>query len=286
MDSCSSSSISLYCENPVNQNVIIPALIGSDEDSNTGLPPEILYMILPYTDHASLGKGYEVSQLWRDLVILVVKDLYRIKAFGNAQWVDCGGREIVKNEDMKEEAKSLSLFIDELMTHRFQGKKAINMLDAGLILRMPKDLTLEKIGALVKLMLPGSGENGYEFFYPPEKQEHAGGSYWLWSSTTRIKDSGNKSYPVQRKMAAEQGYQDSHAREVAARLFAEFSLSGTFLCNDWYARCLDTRNGYPIVVGFGRSGLYVRSLNYGHAHIAVLGLLRWPPAEVRSSVLG
>jgi hypothetical protein len=151
---------------------------------------------------------------------------------------------------------------------------------------MPEDLNLENTGALVKLKLPGSGENGYEVFYPPEKQEHAGGSYWLWSSTIRIMGSGNKDYPHQQIVTGEHGYKDSHAREVAALRFAEFSLSlsETFLCDDWYARCLDTRGPFPcqVVVGFGRSGLNVFDNSSDYDCLAVLGLLRWPPAEVRS----
>jgi hypothetical protein len=163
------------------------------------------------------------------------------------------------------------------------------MLDShgGLFVRMPKDLNLENTGALLKLKLPESGENGYQCFFPPMKQEHAGrSSFWMWSSTVRIKNSENERYPIQKLITRDRGYQDSHAREVVARLFAEFSLSGTFLCNDWFARCLDARNGYPIVVVFGRSGLGMRNLNYDYDNIAVLGVSRWRPAEIRPSVLG
>jgi hypothetical protein len=211
----------------------------------------------------------------------------RTRIFGNSQWNLHGGEEIVKNEDMAEESKSLILFQNDIVKNSVFGKKLLHMLDAGdsgLFVRMPKDLNLENTGALVKLKLPGSGKNGYEVFFPPQKQEHAGGSYWLWSSTIQIMGSGGKDYPNQQIVTGEHGYQDSHAREVAALCFAEFSLSlsETFLCEDWYARCLDTRGSNQVVVGFGRSGLCVLTDDYDLDYFAVLGLLRWPPTEVRS----
>jgi hypothetical protein len=160
------------------------------------------------------------------------------------------------------------------------------MLNDGLFVRIPKDLNFENVGALVKSKIPESPDNGYSWFYPPDNQEPVNDSYWVWISKNPIKGSQNKAYSVQREIAAEKDYQDCRAREVIAGLVAEYSRSGTFLCEDFWTRCLDTQDGYQVVVGFGRSGLDVKGLNFNNDDIGVLGLLRWRPAEVRSSVLG
>lgn len=270
-----------HCDQDVTQ------LNSSGGSTIRAFPQEILSLILSYTNSATFKAGFLVSKLWNKAAMdssVVRNVINRIEIFGNKQWAQCGGHEMVMNENMEEESESLVLFIDELVKSGLSGKRLGDMLDGGIILRIPQELTLENTGTLVKLNLPESGEKGYKNFSPPEKQEHSGGSYWLWSSTTPIKDSGNKKYSVQQTMTADRGYQDSHAREVAALCFAKYSLSGTFLCEYVWARCLDTRRrgGDQIVVGFGQSGLSVDDLSYDGGFIAVLGVLRWLPAKVRS----
>lgn len=160
------------------------------------------------------------------------------------------------------------------------------MLNDGLFVRIPKDLTFENSGTLVKSKLPESGDNGYRWFYPLDDQEPVDDSYWVWISKNPIEESGGKSYPAQQEMAAEHVYQDCRAREVVAGLVAEYCRSGTILCENVWARCLDTRYGNQVVVGFDRSGLFLNFTSSDDDFLAVLGILRWRPAEVRSSVLG
>src|SRR3984957_19121861 len=128
------------------------------------LPNELILEIFSLLNVVTLEKSCEVSKTWKELAndpIVCKKLVYREIAFSNENWVLCFGKDIVKDEDKKEEFSSLPGNILEILKSPcpiFSGKKVI---DTHMLVRIPKTinsqlLTLNSLGQLAKRYFPNN----------------------------------------------------------------------------------------------------------------------------------
>lgn len=253
----------------------------AQEESWGIFPLEIFQLIFLHANHATLRVGFLMCKRLLDVLQdpkFIKEKIYRTEAFGNTQWALRGGNKIVLHENMDEEFQSLSLFIDEFMKRNdLSSKKMANLIGKGLFIRIPKALTPENIGSLIKPFFPNSS-NGYHLFYPPNSQEEIYDSYWIWASGKEVRESQGKRYPIQQDITVRCGYQHNRVVEIIAWLFVEYIRSGKWLCNKFWVRCIDKRgdNQSAVGVGFGESGIDLCSdgPNSNDNSFAIIELLR------------
>lgn len=195
-------------DNPVNQEV--------DEviEDFTGIyPEEVVWEVFSHLNLPSLANTCLVNKEWKRLAdkpSLWKTIFYRTVAFGNEKWAKYFGKDVVKDEDNREEFSSLPLneFISDLQKFKkiFPEKKAKDILK---IVRLPKTLsgglTLKSLGLLSKKYFPNN-EMGYKKI--PSIIIHLIGdrlidrSCWVIMLKFPLRGTRNKDYITQKTIVA------------------------------------------------------------------------------------
>jgi len=147
------------------------------QDPFSSLPDELVLKIFSYFDLATLGRICLVSKKWKQIACdetLWKKANVYDKAISNRKWAQWFGEEVVKDEDLEEEWKSLPWNIAGILESCcpiFPGKRVI---DTHMLVRIPKTLngglTLKSLGELAKKYFSNSN-TGYRFIFPAIVEE-------------------------------------------------------------------------------------------------------------------
>lgn len=237
---------------------------------------EILAKIFSLTNLPDLSAIPQVSKKWDEIIngkpspnnsegraqpidpYLHKKVIYLTAVFGNQQWAQCGGEELIKEEDMEEEFQSFSDFVDMLMTSHFVDQKISALSKNAVIVRIPKSLTEKILGILAKPYFPCSDKNGYACLSPLDKmKEYSKASYWVMIANKIIPGSDYAGFSVQQQMASNLGYETPRVLEVVACLFANYCLSETYLYEKTWIRCQDKILDRQAMAGLGPTGIEV-----------------------------
>ncbi len=108
--------MSLMVENNICNNFVSEEFNKIKQHPIHSLPDELVLEVFSHLNLATLGTICCVSKEWKRLAsepILWKIAIYREIAFGNDKWAQCFGKDIVKDEDSKEEFSSLPLDIVE-----------------------------------------------------------------------------------------------------------------------------------------------------------------------------
>jgi len=239
---------------------------------------ELVLEIFSHLNLATLGTICCVSKQWKQLAndpILRKSAIYREIAFGNDKWAQCFGKDVVKDEDNREEFSSLPWndFIEDCKKFKsiFPEK---NARDTLMLVRLPKtlngQLTLKSLGELAKKYFSDSGA-GYRIIWPGIVDELGDKSIdksrWVLMTKDVLPGSRNESYANPQKSVDELAekslisYEVPETLESAACILSQYFGSNTRLFSDnpWtYTRCKEEVKGRQIVVGgFAPSGLVV-----------------------------
>jgi hypothetical protein len=187
---------------------------------------------------------------------------------------------------MRQEMLSLPKNIaEELRRSAFPGK---NIRETHVLVRIPKGLTIKKLGELAKKYFP-SNTNGYRYIWSGIVDElgdkPADESVWLLMTKDVLPGSGSKSYSQQKNIVAELAkttgvsYQVPTTLEAATCILAEYSRSENRLFSDspWtYTRCQENVQGDQMIVGgFAPAGLDVFHDCYDYDFIGVAALRKF-----------
>jgi hypothetical protein len=260
-------------------------------DPCTIIPPELVVNhIFSYLNLHELGVSRSVSRIWNEYAstpILWQSAIYREIAFSSKNWADWNA-DLVKDVDMEQEMLSLPKNIaEELRRSAFPGK---SIRETHVLVRMPKGLTIKKLGELAKKYFP-SNTDGYRYGRPAivDKLEDkpADESIWLLMTKDVLPGSRSKSYGQQKTIIDELAkttrvpYQVPTVLEAATCILAEYSRSKNRLFSGsnspWtYTRCQKSVQGYQMIVGgFARAGLYVDNFNYEYDRVGVAALRKF-----------
>jgi F-box-like len=253
-----------------------PNINSQAQDFCKSIPCEIVVgHIFSYLNLHELSVIRQVSKQWEEFAnepILWQSAVYREIAFSSKNWAEWDA-DLVKDVDLKQEMLSLPKNIaEELRCSAFPGK---SIRETHVLVRMPKKLTIKKLGELTKKYFP-SKVNGYNYIWPKIVDELGdkciSESKWLLMTKDILEGSRNKSYIQQKdminKLTKTTGilYQIPTILEAATCILAEYSLSKNRLLSNsppTYTCCEDEVRGYPTVVGgFAPAGLDVDS----HCH--------------------
>jgi len=262
------------------------------------IPDELVLEIFSHLNLVTLGTICCVSKEWKRLAndpILRKSAIYREIAFGNDKWAQCFGKDVVKDEDNREEFSFLPWkeFIEDCKKFKsiFPEKKAKNTL---MLVRLPKtfngQLTLKSLGELAKKYFSGSG-TGYGFIWPGLVDVlgdySIDKSRWVLMTKDVLPGSRNKAYATQQKIVdelAEQSlisYEVPETLESAACILSQYFGSNIclFSTNPWtYTRCKEEFRGDLVAVGnFGPSGLHLSTRTYegGKSCVGVAALWKF-----------
>ncbi len=238
----------------------------------------LVLKIFSYFNFANLGNCCSVSKAWNRLAkdpTLWKIAIHRELAFGNAQWAQCFGPDVVKDEDNWEEYSSLPLeeFIADCrkFTKLFPGRSAK---DSLMLVRLPRTLhgglTLKSLGELARKYFPKSS-TGYRFIWSPVMQEQGDKSIdrsrWVVMTRDILPGTRGRSYAEQQRMIADlaseslNGYGVPGILKATACIFSQYFGSSKRLFSDdprTYIRCVEEVKGLQIVVGdFAPAGLDV-----------------------------
>jgi hypothetical protein len=169
---------------------------------------------------------------------------------------------------MRQEMLSLPKNIAEELRRSAFPKK--NIRKTHVLVRMPKGLTIKKLGELAKKYFP-SNIDGYGYIWPSIIDElgdkPVNESVWLLMTKDVLEGSRRKSYSQQKNIVAELAettgvpYQVPTTLEAATCILAEYSRSENRLFSDspWtYTRGQENVQGFQVVVGgFAPAGLFV-----------------------------
>jgi len=259
------------------------SFIGEDfnetrQDPTSFFSEELVLEIFFYFNLATLGTICCVSKEWKRLAnepTLWKSAIYREIAFGNDKWAQCFGKDVVKDEDNREEFSSLPWkdFIEDCKIFKsiFPEKKAKDTL---MLVRLPKtlngQLTLKSLGELAKKYFSDS-DTGYRFIWSNivdelgDKSIHK--SRWVLMTKDVLPESRDKAYANQQKIVAELAekslisYEIPATLESAACILSQYFGSKTRLFSDkppTFTRCQEKDHGFHTVVGgFGPDGLKV-----------------------------
>jgi len=239
---------------------------------------ELVLEIFSHLNLATLGTICCVSKQWKQLAndpILRKSAIYREIAFGNDKWAQCFGKDVVKDEDNREEFSSLPWndFIEDCKKFKSIFPKK-NARDTLMLVRLPKtlngQLTLKSLGELAKKYFSDSGA-GYRIIWPGIVDELGDKSIdksrWVLMTKDVLPGSRNESYANPQKSVDELAekslisYEVPETLESAACILSQYFGSNTRLFSDnpWtYTRCKEEVKGRQIVVGgFAPSGLVV-----------------------------
>ena len=119
------------------------------------IPPEVVVnQIFSYLNLHELGVSRRVSRIWNQYAstpILWRSAIYREIAFSSKNWAQWDA-DLVKDVDMRQEMLSLPKNIaEELRRSAFPGK---SIRETHVLVRMPKGLTIKKLGELAKKYFP------------------------------------------------------------------------------------------------------------------------------------
>jgi F-box domain/Ring finger domain len=268
----------------------------------SSLPHELVLKVFSHLNLATHGKSRLVSKGWNQFLAeptLWKIVIYREIAFGNDKWAQRFGKDVVKDEDSKEEFSSFPLndFIADCKKFKsiFPEK---NAKDSLMLVRLPKtlngQLTLKSLGELVKKYFSDSN-TCYRFIWPGIVDELGDKSIdksrWVLMTKDVLPGSRNKSYGEQQKIVAELAkkslisYEVPDTLESAACILSQYFDSNIHFFNDGpytYTRCKDKVQGFqavvggfgPAVEGFGSGGLYVGCNSYGNDNCLGVAALR------------
>ena len=239
-------------------------------DPCTSIPSEVVNHIFSYLNLHELGVSRRVSKTWSQFAsipILWQSAIYREIAFSSQGWAQWDA-DLVKDVDMRQEMLSLPKNIaEELRRSVFPGK---SIRATHVLVRMPKGLTIKKLGELAKKYFP-SNIDGYRYICSATVDELGGKpadeSIWLLMTKDVLPLSRNKNYDQQKNIVDELAkttgvpYQVPTTLEAATCILAEYSRSENRLFNDsplTYTRCQENVQGWQMVVGgFAPAGLAV-----------------------------
>lgn len=223
-----------------------------------------------------------VSRIWNQYAntpILWRSAIYREIAFSSKNWAQWDV-ELVKDVNMSQEMLSLPKNIaEELRRSAFPGK---NIRETHVLVRIPKGLTIKKLGELAKKYFP-SNTDSYRYIWSAivDKlgDKPADKSVWLLMTKDVLPGSRSKSYSQQKNIVAELAettgvpYEIPTTLEAATCILAEYSRSKNRLFSDrpWtYTRCQENVQVYQTVVGgFAPGGL---SVCYNFCDLADFGV--------------
>lgn len=269
-----------------NSQVIDPTA----EDPCGIIPLEMVVdHIFSYLNLHELGVSRSVSKIWYQYAstpVLWKSIIYRKIAFNSENWAQWDA-DLVKDVDMTKEMFSLPNNIaEELRRSAFPGK---NIRETHVLVRMPKGLTIKKLGELAKKYFP-ENIDGYKYIWSSIIDElgdkPADESVWLLMTKDVLPGSRNKSYTQQKNIVAKLAettrvpYQVPTVLEAATCILAEYSRSGNRLFSEspWtYTRCQENFLGYQVIVGgFAPSGLCViNPYGYDYDNIGVAALRKF-----------
>ncbi len=235
------------------------------------MPPEVVCHIFSYLNLHELGESGSVSKAWNQCAstpILWQSAIYREIAFSSKNWADWNA-DLVKDVNIRQEMLSLPKNIaEELRRSAFPGK---SIRETHVLVRMPKGLTIKKLGELAKKYFP-SKPDGYRYIWSTIVDElgdkSVDESVWLLMTKDVLQGSRSKSCSQQKNIVAELAAttgvpcQVPTILEAAICILAEYSRSKNRLFSDspWtYTRCQENVQGYQVVVGgFAPAGLSVQ----------------------------
>ncbi|CCB86379.1 putative uncharacterized protein [Parachlamydia acanthamoebae UV-7] len=253
------------------------------------IPPEVVVNhIFSYLNLHELGVSRSVSRTWNQCAsvpILWQSAIYREIAFSSKNWAEWN-TDLVKDVDMRQEMLSLPKNIaEELRRSAFPGK---SIRETHVLVRMPKGLTIKKLGELAKKYFP-SNTDGYRYIWPAIVDESGDKavdeSVWLLMTKDVLQGSRSKSYSQQKNIVAELAettgvpYQVPTTLEAATCILAEYSRSENRLFSDspWtWTRCQENVQGFQMVVGgFAPVGLRVDYYYFDDGCLGVAALRKF-----------
>ena len=259
------------------------------KDPRIIIPPEVVVNhIFSYLNLHELGVSRSVSKIWNQyasIPILWQSAIYREIAFSSKNWADWNA-DLVKDVNIRQEMLSLPTNIaEDLRRSAFPGK---SIRETHVLVRMPKGLTIKKLGELAKKYFP-SNIDGYRYIWSSIVDElgdkPADESVWLLMTKDVLPGSRSKSYSQQKNIVGELAettgapYQVPTTLEAATCILAEYSRSENRLFSNspWtYTRCQENVQGYQTVVGgFAPAGLSVNYFCYDIGNLGVAALRKF-----------
>lgn len=255
------------------------------EDFFAIIPPEIVVChIFSYLSLHELGVISSVSKSWNEIAstpILWQSAVYREIAFSSKNWAQLMCVDLVKDVDLRQEMLSLPKNIrEELRCSAFPGK---NIKETHVLVRMPKGLTIKKLGEIAKKYFPKS--NDRRNIRPPivdalgDKPTEE--SVWLLMTKDVLSGSRGKNYSQQKTIVAKfaKTAQVPTTLEATTCIFAEYYRSAKLLFNDTpvtFIRCQEKVQGYQVTVGkFSEFGLVVDTYDHDSFKVGVAALQKF-----------
>jgi F-box-like len=271
--------MSLKIDYNINPHLVNQKFDNTNQSSLSSLPYELVLKIFSHLNLniATLRTICDVSEEWNRLASKPIPwktAIYKELAFGNDKWAQFFGKDVVKNEDSKEEFSSLPLNIVEDY-RRFQSafpEKSAK--DSLMLVRLPKtlngQLTLKSLEELTNRYFEDI-EPDYRFVWCTN--DHKLGdrsidkSRWILMTKDVLPGSRNESYAKQKDIVADLaqkaliGYEVPETLEAAACILAQYFDSNICLFSDspsTYTRCKEKIRGEQVFVGgLDRTGLTV-----------------------------
>lgn len=184
----------------------------ADQESNRWdlLPGELWLHIFTYLNSTDLPQVRLICRLWnlcaqhpsvvKSVYYRDKKMIYKTFAFGKKDWVRCGGADLVIDEDEEKEISSLPNNIIKILNSScplFPGKK---VRETHMLFRIPKGLSIKKIGQLAKRYFPDN-KKGFRGFIPVYNKE-VDCSYWALMTMDVLPESTDKCYADQQAMVS------------------------------------------------------------------------------------
>lgn len=231
------------------------------KDPSKVLPSVMISKIFSYLNLHELGTNCSVSKRWKTLgstPSLWKTVLYREWAFSSKNWAQWDA-DLVKDVDLVKEHLSLPENIVEELRRSYDAFAGESIRKTHVLVRMPKGLTVNKLGELAKKYFP-KNTNGYRSILP-EIVDQLGNkptveSVWLLMTKDLLPRSRDKNYNRQKDIVirlakiAQVPYQVPSTLEAATCILAEHSRSGEYLLsNNTYTSCQENVYDHPIVVG-------------------------------------
>ena len=288
--------MSLIICNNIGNGFVNEEFDKTKQDPINLIPGELVLEVFSHLNLATLGTICCVSKEWKRLAskpTLWKIAIYREIAFGNDKWAQCFGKDIVKDEDSREEFSSLPLDIVEDYK-RFQSAfPEKNAKDSLMLVRLPKtlngQLTLKSLGELAKKYFSDSN-TGYRFiwsaiFVDELEDKSIDKSRWVLMTKDVLPESRNKSYAEQQDIVGKLvqkaliGYEIPETLEAAVCILAQYFDSNMRLFSDnplTYTRCKNKVQDFQTAVGgFTPTGLCVRYRNSADDSIGVAALRKF-----------
>jgi hypothetical protein len=254
------------------------------------IPREVVGLIFSHLNLHDLGVSSRVSKKW--MTWASQPDLWkavicRELAFSSKNWAQWNA-DIVKDVDLAKEYLSLPNNIVEELRLSYNAFPGKSLRETHLLVRMPKGLTLNKLGELAKKYFP-KNPAGYRSIWSTIVtalgDKSADESVWLLMTKEVLPESRRKNYDQQKKMIDELAkktgvpYQVPTTLEAAICILAEYSRSKKRLFNDspgTYTRCQENIQNYQMIVGgFVPAGLNVCHSRYDFVNIGVAALRKF-----------